>query len=260
MTAMGIQVDLNLKYNIRPTWDVTATGSYSVSSTLQEDWWGDKTAYVAALKNGEYEDKPTPGDDGKCILPYGGILKTKNSDTENLTFRLQSNYRKLFGANDQHLITALLGYEVNMLRSKSMDNEVRGYLKERGMQFADMSSLNLDDYPLYKEWLQQNHLTLNRGLTNQLSVYLSLTYGYQEYFTLNVNGRMDASNKFGSRSNERLLPVWSVSGMWNIQETFLKERPGYEMRLRLSYGMQGNMLDGQTPNMADHSATDKFLL
>ena len=126
----GIQVDLNLKYNILPTWDVTATGSYSVSSTLQEDWWGDKTAYVAALKNGEYEDKPIPGDDGKCILPYGGILKTKNSDTENLTFRLQSNYRKLFGEDDQHLITALLGYEVNMLRSKSMNNEVRGYLKE----------------------------------------------------------------------------------------------------------------------------------
>ena len=246
----GIQVDLNLKYNILPTWDVTATGSYSVSSTLQEDWWGDKTAYVAALKNGEYEDKPIPGDDGKCILPYGGILKTKNSDTENLTFRLQSNYRKLFGEDDQHLITALLGYEVNMLRSKSMNNEVRGYLKERGMQFADMSSLNLDDYPLYKEWLQQNHLALTRGLTNQLSLYLSLTYGYREYFTLNVNGRTDASNKFGSRSNERLLPVWSVSGMWNIQETFLKEASWLsEMRLRMSYGMQGNMLDGQTPNM-----------
>lgn len=39
----------------------------------------------------------------------------------------------------------------------------------------------------------------NPGLTNQLSLYLSLTYGYREYFTLNVNGRTDASNKFGSR-------------------------------------------------------------
>ena len=87
-------------------------------------------------------------------------------------------------------------------------------------------------------------------MTNQLSLYLSLTYGYREYFTLNVNGRTDASNKFGSRSNERLLPVWSVSGMWNIQETFLKEASWLsEMRLRMSYGMQGNMLDGQTPNM-----------
>lgn len=246
----GIQVDLNLKYNILPTWDVTGTGSYSVSSTLQEDWWGDKTAYVAALKNGEYEDKPVSGEDGKCILPYGGVLKTRNSDTENLTLRLQSNYRLLFGDDKQHLITALLGYEVNMRRSKSMNNEVRGYLKERGMQFADMSSLNLNDFPLYREWLQQNHLSLERGLTNQLSLYLSLTYGYREYFTLNVNGRMDASNKFGSRSNERLLPVWSVSGMWNIKRTFLKEASWLsELRLRMSYGMQGNMLDGQTPNM-----------
>ncbi|MDE6451929.1 MAG: TonB-dependent receptor, partial [Odoribacter sp.] len=70
------------------------------------------------------------------------------------------------------------------------------------------------------------------------------------YFTLNVNGRTDASNKFGSRSNERLLPVWSASGMWNIRETFLMETSWVsDFRLRLSYGMQGNMLDGQTPNM-----------
>ena len=246
----GIQVDMNLKYNILPTWDVTAVGSYSVSSTLQEDWWGDKTAYVAALKNGEYEDKPIPGDDGKCVLPYGGILKTRNSDTENLTFRLQSNYRKLFGKDEEHLITALLGYEANIRRSKVMDNEERGYLKERGMQFVDISSLDINDYPLYKEWLLSNHPSLTRGLTNQLSFYLSLSYSYHDYFTLNLNGRTDASNKFGSRSNERLLPVWSASGMWNIRETLFKDMGWLsEARLRLSYGMQGNMLDGQTPNM-----------
>lgn len=246
----GIQVDLNLKYNILPTWDITAVGSYSVSSTLQEDWWGEKTAYVAALKNGEYEDKPVPGDDGKCVLPYGGILKTKNSDTENLTLRLQSNYRKLFGKNDEHLITALLGYEANMRRSKIMSNEERGYLKERGMQFVDISSLDINDYPLYKEWMMSYHPQLTRGLTNQLSFYLSLSYSYQNYFTLNLNGRADASNKFGSRSNNRLLPVWSASGMWNIQETLFKESDWLsEARLRISYGMQGNMLDGQTPNM-----------
>ena len=87
---------------------------------------------------------------GKCVLPYGGILKTKNSDTESLTFRLQSNYRKLFGKDDEHLITALLGYEINMLRSKLIDNEERGYLKERGMQFVDISALDINNYPLYK--------------------------------------------------------------------------------------------------------------
>ena len=246
----GIQVDMNLKYNILPTWDVTAVGSYSVSGTLQEDWWGERTAYVAGLKNGEYEDKPIPGDDGKCVLPYGGILKTKNSDTENLTFRLQSNYRKLFGKDDEHLITALLGYEANLYRSKIIENEERGYLKERGMQFVDITAMDINDYPLYKEWLLSNHPSLVRGLTNQLSFYMSLSYGYKDYFTLNLNGRTDASNKFGSRSNERFLPVWSASGMWNIRKTLFDDVKWLnEARLRLSYGMQGNMLDGQTPNM-----------
>ena len=118
------------------------------------------------------------------------------------------------------------------------------------MQFVDMSSLKLEDFPLYKEWLQQNHTVLTRGLSNSLSFYLSLDYGFKDYLTFNINGRIDASNKFGSNSNERLLPVWSVSGMWNIKETLLKETdPVTELRLRLSYGMQGNMLDGQTPNM-----------
>ena len=246
----GIQVDLNLKYDILPTWDVTGIASYSVSSTLQEKWWGDKTAYIASLKNGEYEDVPMPDEKGKCILPYGGIIQTTNSDTETLTARLQSNYRKLFGGDQQHLITATLGYEVNIARSKSMNNESRGYVKERGMQFTDMSSLELEDFPYYKEWLQKNHLSFNRGLTNSLSFYLAVTYSYRDYFTLNINGRTDASNKFGSRSNERFLPIWSASGMWNARETLLKDASWLsEARMRFSYGKQGNMLDGQTPNL-----------
>ena len=42
------------------------------------------------------------------------------------------------------------------------------------------------------------------------------------FFTLNVNGRFDASNKFGSESNNKLLPVWSVSGMANLKEIFFQ--------------------------------------
>lgn len=48
-----------------------------------------------------------------------------------------------------------------------------------------------------------------------------------------MNGRFDASNKFGSRSNERFLPVWSVSGNWNLQENILKNVKFIsELRLR----------------------------
>ena len=77
-----------------------------------------------------------------------------------------------------------------------------------------------------------------------------MTYSYGSYFTLNANGRFDASNQFGSRSNEKLLPVWSVSGMFNAKEVFLpKVDKVNELRMRLSYGKTGNMVDGHTPNL-----------
>ena len=79
-------------------------------------------------------------------------------------------------------------------------------------------------------------------------------------FTLNLNGRVDASNKFGSESNNKVLPVWSVSGMANLREIFYRNRlaDDYELqdrfwltdaRLRVSFGQQGNMIDGETPDM-----------
>ena len=68
---------------------------------------------------------------------------------------------------------------------------------------------------------------------HQISGYFVLSYSYRNHFTLNVNGRFDASNKFGSRSNERFLPVWSVSGSWNLQENILKNVEFIsELRLR----------------------------
>lgn len=97
---------------------------------------------------------------------------------------------------------------------------------------------------------------MTNGLTNKISGYLTLSYSYKELFTLNVNGRFDASNKFGSRSNERLLPIWSVSGMANLKNILGKNaRWLTEARLRLSYGHQGNMVDGQTPNLLIRQGT-----
>ena len=79
---------------------------------------------------------------------------------------------------------------------------------------------------------------------------MTLSYTYKELFTLNLNGRFDASNKFGSRSNEKFLPIWSISGSTNLKNYFAQEKNWLtEARIRLSFGHQGNMVDGQTPNL-----------
>ena len=147
-------------------------------------------------------------------------------------------------------IGASFGAEINSSHRRGNSRTIRGYVPERGLL---INPVDYKKYTAYVTWLTTDPSALGvrtDELTNTAGVYFSAFYNYKNLYSFNFNTRMDASNKFGSRSNERLLPVWSVSGMWNIQETFLKEASWLsEMRLRMSYGMQGNMLDGQTPNM-----------
>lgn len=241
---------LDLTYNLKDWIDFTAAASYSRSSTLQSTWYGENTNYVAILKNGEADDLPIAGEAGKCELPYGGVYNTTNTISESFTGRLQANFHHAFGAKKAHLITSTFGYEVGMNRSNGISDQTRGYYKDRGMQYVTMDGESLDDYPLYKEWLAAGHRSLSAGKTNTISGYLTLSYDYMNYFTVGLSGRFDASNKFGSRSNERLLPVWSVSGRWNIKDTFFKNADWMnDLTMRMSYGKTGNMLDGETPNL-----------
>ena len=257
---------MNLRYIIADYWNATLMGSYSRSNTRQEDWWGEESWHVSALRNAEADQTPPTGDDGFCELPYGGILNATQSDNESITLRFQSNFSKYVDPNNFHQIAATLGLELSSNKNLSTVTEQRGYLKDRGKQFVDMSQQTsnwgadevtylVDDYPLFKEWLATPHYTITENLTNKISGYLTVSYSYQNYFTFNINGRFDASNKFGSESNNKLLPVWSVSGMANLNEIFFYDRllSGdfwlTEARLRMSFGQQGNMIDGETPDM-----------
>ena len=240
----------DLTYKVKDLIDLTAAASYSRSSTLQTTWFGEKTNYVAILKNGEADEMPIPGETGVCELPYGGVYNTTNTINESFTGRLQANLHWSFGSDSQHLLTSTAGYEVNMVRTDGISDQTRGYYKDRGMKYVTMDSESLDDFPYYKNWLAAGHRSLTAGKTNQLSGYLTAAYSYADYFTVSLSGRFDASNKFGSRSNEKFLPVWSVSGRWNIKETLFPkaDRLG-ELSMRFSYGKTGNMLDGETPNL-----------
>lgn len=246
-----IITSLDMRYDYKQILDATATFSYQRSGSTTETWYGEKTNYIAHMKNGELDETPLKGEDGKCALPYGGVLNTSNNITDNLTLRIQANYHQGVGVNQKHLLSASLGYEVNTYRNKGFDDQTRGYFKDRGMKYLEEMTLEeVIQYPDYAKWVVKPHRTVTSAKTNKISGYLTTTYSYDNYFTVNLNGRFDASNKFGSRSNEKFLPIWSVSGMFNIKETLCKEVESIdEMRLRFSYGKTGNMVDGQTPNL-----------
>ena len=246
----------DLTYSLKTFADFTVAASYTRSSTSQATWYGEKTNYVAILKNGEADEMPIEGDSGYCELPYGGVYNTTNTIAESFTARLQANLHWLFGSDNQHLLTSTLGYEVNMSRNNSTSENTRGFYKERGMQYVSMDAETLANFPHYETWVGFAHPVISINKTNQLSGYLTLSYDYKNYFTIGLSGRFDASNKFGSRSNEKFLPVWSVSGRWNVKEMLLPQMKLLDdLTLRFSYGKTGNMIDGETPNLLINQGT-----
>lgn len=148
-----------------------------------------------------------------------------------------------------HAVTVSLGGEASSNQYNSSRQTNRGYYPDRGKTFyqPDAILLGQPEYYQYRIWLSSHPMILSDTKTNMLSAYLSATYTFDQRYTLNFNTRMDGSNQFGSRSNEKLLPIWSASGRWNMKKDILKDVKFVDdMSLKLSYGKQGNMLDNQT--------------
>ena len=87
-------------------------------------------------------------------------------------------------------------------------------------------------------------------MNNQISAYGSVNYSWKDIYILNANMRVDYSNKFGDRSREKFLPIWSVSARWNAKDDVLQNVYWLEdLSLRGSFGYQGSVNDQQTPEL-----------
>ncbi|WP_320914110.1 SusC/RagA family TonB-linked outer membrane protein [Butyricimonas paravirosa] len=245
----GASISFNMTLNVKFTnyLNASVVGSYSTSNTDIEGWWGEKSHHVALLRQSEYGDAPAKGDDSESALPFGGELTTNSTRNRNYMLRVQLNLDKYFG-QDKHNVNASVGYEVSSTKYKGNSSTMRGYYKDRGKQF---SITTLNDYPAFKAWLEANaYPTISDNLTNLLSAYATVSYSYQSFFTLNGNVRFDGSNKFGDQSNDKLLPIWSISGNYTISEHEWLQRNWIDyIMLKASFGYQGNMLEGQSPTM-----------
>lgn len=78
------------------------------------------------------------------------------------------------------------------------------------------------------------------------SYFANLDYAYDQRFTFNATIRRDASFRF--IKDNQWGTFWSVAGAWNIEkESFLQNTFVNQLRLRASYGVNGNqrILNGQ---------------
>lgn len=238
----GITLDANFQFRFTDWLTANAIGSYSSQSTDINSFWGDKTNYAARLRDSEYGTQAP----STSLMPQGGELTTNRIRQNSYTLRLQLDWNKYFNG-EKHNFSGSLGYEMSSVRYKSYTATARGYYPDRGMSFV--SGINLEDYPEYGSWLASNTPSLTDDLSNTVSGYVSLTYGYNHMIFLNTNARVDGSNKFGDQSNNKLLPIWSASASFDLARLpWVKELKWLDyLSLKSSYGFQGNMLATESP-------------
>ena len=240
--SSSIKLQANLRYSPLDWLKLNGTFAYTISNTALDSYWGAETYHAATLRFGEYGGEID--DPNQSVMPGGGELTQDRTRNEFWTARLQLDVNKYFGRDEQHNVNASVGMEASSTKYVSSSQTNRGYYPDRGMQFA---TFNIGDYPAYDAWLAANKPVLTNTLTNLFSVYASVSYTYRNFITINANGRYDGSNKFGSQSNDKLLPVWSASLSYNpIEQLGGSEFFDY-LQLKFSYGYQGNMLDDQSP-------------
>ncbi|MBO9633962.1 MAG: SusC/RagA family TonB-linked outer membrane protein [Chitinophagaceae bacterium] len=231
----------NLNYELIKGLQLEATLSYGASNTDQRKWFEESTDMIH--KENEYKD-PAQTPASEFTIPFGGLLYRQTDRISNYLIRGQANYSRFVDAAKKHLINATFGSELSSVKNSSFMQSDAGYYPERGYTFATFNAL---DYPRLAEYMATHRPAITEGLTNLVSSYLTTSYSYNDRYVLSANLRSDFSNAFGSRSNERFLPTWGLSARWNIDRDLTGLKWVDQAALRVSYGTQGNMLQGQTP-------------
>ncbi|MEG2819790.1 MAG: SusC/RagA family TonB-linked outer membrane protein [Muribaculaceae bacterium] len=171
---------------------------------------------------------------GKSFLPNGGKNTEANSTSSQITWKLQGEYSTKI--KDIHEIEAMVGTEIRKSWYKSVGTTGYGYdrktLQTKPVIFPDETWARL--YPLFTKTYTENAFA---------SFFATASYTLMKRYTLGGSVRFDGSDMFGVAKKYRFLPLYSVSGLWRInEENFLREVEQINnLSLRLSYGVQGNI-------------------
>lgn len=193
----------------------------------------------------------------KYIVPKGGILNMVSSTLQTNNLRAQLSFNPLWG---NHSLSGIMGAELRSAEAKGAYQTSYGY-QSNPILLANTDFVNA--YPSFVTGGEQN-IPGGNSLTNTLnrfvSLFSNLAYSYKDKYVLSLSARQDASNIFGVNTNNKWKPLWSAGVAWNIsKEPFYKSRLLPMLKLRATYGFQGNVDLTKTANtIISYSANNTY--
>lgn len=172
-------------------------------------------------------------------VPLGGILLKSTQRTAVHNGRIEGYYSKLHGSHNFQLIG---GLEIRQAITSGGNQVIYGYDPMTGIGKA----VNQDS--LYVLFPAENRGTISgfNGVSQMIdrfrSYYFNGAYTLNQLYVFSASARIDQSNLFGVRANQRSVPLWSAGFKWNIsQEHAYRLEWLPTLQLRATYGYNGNM-------------------
>lgn len=251
----SINTNLTLDYSFTDWLKINATLSYNTGVSSQEEY-ADEDSYYVAQKRGtnfgykfENEEGSKAYEDYKdkyCQIPFGGIFQETSTRSNSYTARAYLSFDKKLG---EHNLSLFGGFDLHSSSYTGQKQTVYGYMRDRGRTVTWIDPAQWDEYRKTTSSLRP---MFTDSRDNTLSYYGSMSYIFRGKYILNANIRGDGSNKLGQDKSARFLPIWSVSGRWNLtDENFMQpiDKVLSSFSLRASYGLQGNVTEAHNPDM-----------
>lgn len=209
---------------------------YFTTNGLREDRMGQNSFYVRDLINKYSQLK---GNALERPIPLGDIVDKTTNRQYGHNLRAQVFYDRQSRLGDLNM---LIGAEIRDNRGLGNTYRQYGYDDDLGISKpVDYNTI----YNYYaglgsgRIWYNFNN---EREVDRFVSIYFNGSYNLLKKYTISASARRDASNLFGVNTNNRWKPLWSVGGLWNIdQERFYTLKWMPRLALRATYGKSGNV-------------------
>ncbi|MBO9573406.1 MAG: hypothetical protein J7497_14545, partial [Chitinophagaceae bacterium] len=176
-------------------------------------------------------------------IPLGAIKNTGLSNTIANSGRAQLNYDEIFG---QHELSAIGGFEVRETKVEGNSSRIYGYDPEVGSSVPVDYNIRFTLFPSFSTTqIPGAPMIVPYILDRYRSYFTNASYTYSGKYTITGSARVDQSNLFGVKTNQKGVPLWSVGARWQIDKESFYHLPWLPvLRSRITYGYNGNIEKG----------------
>ncbi|SEL98773.1 TonB-linked outer membrane protein, SusC/RagA family [bacterium A37T11] len=231
------RASLNARYALLKDLHVSVSYQYEHQATFQNYLMGQQSYFTRDLIN-RFTAIGSTGT--KYPVPLGDILDRTAGSLASHNGRGQLDYAGDWDDNRSQL-NLLAGFEVRQVRSGSYANRYYGYDGSTGTAIPTDLADTYTQYPSGGSAKISAAQSIGGTLNRFRSYYVNGSYTYLSRYTLSGSARMDQTNLFGVKTNQRSIPLWSTGIKWDMnKESFYKLSWLPTLSLRWSYGYNGN--------------------